>query len=99
MSSEVEKSLNVSGHLTLCIQRTVRDVSTSLDMTKTRGRFGEPPYLFVLLPGQSAEQKCAKHDEENVRDPDEQFRMHFWISAKGVGDDDEKEISYRDNQP
>src|SRR5205814_10360695 len=40
----------------------------------------------------------AQDDEENVRHPDQKLGMHFWISAEGVGNDDEKKISDRDDQ-
>jgi hypothetical protein len=67
-------------------QTTVRDSSTSVGMTEQ------------LLPRQAPEQKCAEDDEENVRDPDEKFWMHSWISAERVGDDDEKKITKGDDQ-
>ena len=63
-----------------------RDVSTSVGMTEG------------LLPRKSPKQKFTEDDEEDVRDPDQKFRMHFRISAERVGDDDEKKISHSDNQ-
>ena len=52
-----------------------------------------------LLPGETPEQKNTQYNEENIREPDEQFRMRMWIPAQRVADDYEQEVSRGNNQP
>src|SRR6266576_6189962 len=47
---------------------------------------------------QTDEKDHAQHNEEEVRKPDQQFRMNLWIAPKGIGDDHKKEIRNGDDQ-
>src|SRR6266478_3694812 len=57
--TEVEESLTIVWSSQRFCAETVRDVSTSLDMTKTRGRFGAPPLRIRLTaaPGAGIEMR------------------------------------------
>jgi hypothetical protein len=57
-----------------------------------------PVHTRIRLTRQPPKQKCSKHDEEDVRHPDQEFRVDFRISAERVGDNDEKEISHGHDQ-
>src|SRR5438552_11204130 len=47
---------------------------------------------------QTDEKYRAQHNKEDVRKPDQQFRMNLWIVPKGIGDDHKKEIRNGDDQ-
>ena len=51
-----------------------------------------------LLPCQPAEQKPTKYDEQNIRKPDEQFRVRMRVSTQRIADDDKEKISCGDDQ-
>ena len=52
-----------------------------------------------LLSRETPEQKNTQHDKENVRKPDEQFRVRMRIPAQRVANDHEQEVSRGNNQP
>ena len=51
-----------------------------------------------LLPGETPEQKNTQYDKENVRKPDEQFRVGVRIPAQSVANDYKQEIGGGDDQ-
>ena len=51
-----------------------------------------------LLAGQSAKQKRAQHDKENVGKPDQQLWMHVRVAAQGIANDDKEKIAGSNNQ-
>jgi len=51
-----------------------------------------------LLPRQPPEQKCAEHDKQNIRKPDEQFRVRMWIRSQRIANDYEQKIARGNNQ-
>ena len=51
-----------------------------------------------LLPGETPEQKNAQYDKEDIRKPDEQFRMRMRISSQRIANDYKQEIGGGHNQ-
>ena len=51
-----------------------------------------------LLPGETPEQKNTQYDKENIREPDEQFRMRMRIPAQRIANYYEQEIGGGNNQ-
>ena len=77
------------------LDRTVKPSQTA-GRTPTIRPVAFPRWL--LLPRETAEQKHAQHDKENVRKPDEQFRVRMRIPAQRIANDYEQEIGRSNNQ-
>src|SRR6266496_2161268 len=54
--------------------------------------------LRTLLLAQSPKKKCAEHEKEHVRKPNQQLRMNVRIGTQRVGDDDKQKVGDGDNQ-
>ena len=52
----------------------------------------------ALLSRETAEQKHAQHDKQNIRKPDEQLRVRMRISAQCIANDDEQKIRRGNDQ-
>ena len=53
---------------------------------------------MALLFAKPAKKNCSDENEKNIWKPDEQFRVHSWVSAQRIADDDEKKITDGDDQ-
>ena len=51
-----------------------------------------------LLSRQAAKQKNAQNNEENIREPDQQFRMRMRISSQRIANDYKQEIGGGNDQ-
>ena len=76
----------------------VPSVNTTGLVNRSTIRAESCPAMANLLPCQPAEQKPTKYDEQNIRKPDEQFRVRMRISTQRIADDDKEKISRGDDQ-
>ena len=55
-------------------------------------------YCVYIAANEELIREHAQHDKQDIRKPDEQFRMRMWIPAQSIANDYEQKISRGNNQ-